>query len=109
MYPRAEIYEDILIYLGNGRMYGLELQKKIEACRDLVIARDDFYQTLKRLRADKMIVMDKNENISGRLRHYYRISEEGRMLAAKIIEKRSKCVEIYAEQCKYYGAMIPNE
>ncbi len=79
----------ILAVLWQGKLYGLEIIRDLEARSDLVIAEGTVYPALARLRREGLIDGKWEEGDSGHPRRYYKLTAAGRTRAL-ILAKRSQ-------------------
>lgn len=68
----------VLACLWDGRLYGLEILRRLEEGSDLVVAEGTVYPVLSRLRADKLVDAEWVESDSGHPRKYYSLTAAGR-------------------------------
>ena len=68
----------ILASLWSGRLYGLEILRRLEADSDLIVAEGTVYPLLSRLKALGLVASEWVESDSGHPRKYYRLTPAGR-------------------------------
>jgi PadR family transcriptional regulator, regulatory protein PadR len=68
----------VLAALWSGRLYGLELIRRLETDAKLAVAEGTLYPLLSRLRADGQLAAEWVEADAGHPRKYYRLTPEGR-------------------------------
>ena len=68
----------ILAVLWNGRLYGLEILRRLADDSDLVLAEGTIYPVLNRLRIDGLIDAAWEQSDSGHPRKYYELTPAGR-------------------------------
>jgi PadR family transcriptional regulator PadR len=68
----------VLAALWSGRLYGLELIRRLETDAKLAVAEGTLYPLLNRLRADGQLAAEWVEAEAGHPRKYYRLTPEGR-------------------------------
>jgi PadR family transcriptional regulator len=71
----------ILASLWDGKLYGLEILRHLEADSDLVIAEGTVYPLLSRLKAEGLLDSEWVEAEAGHPRKYYRLTSAGRRRA----------------------------
>ena len=67
---------------GNQHGYGIITDVKAISAGRVQLKAGTLYAALERLRADKLIEVDREEIVDSRLRRYYRLAPEGRVLLA---------------------------
>lgn len=72
----------ILASLWNGRLYGLEILRRLEQNSDLVVAEGTIYPLLSRLKDEGLLQSEWVEAAAGHPRKYYRLTSAGRRRAA---------------------------
>ncbi len=68
----------ILATLWEGRLYGLEIIRRLESDSDLVVTEGTIYPVLNRLREDGVVRSEWEESDSGHPRKYYSLTPAGR-------------------------------
>ena len=68
----------VLASLWDGRLYGLEILRRLEENSNLVVAEGTVYPVLNRLRADRLVASEWVESDSGHPRKYYALTAAGR-------------------------------
>ena len=68
----------VLAALWSGRLYGLELIRKLEADAQLSVPEGTLYPLLNRLRAEGQVDAEWVEAEAGHPRKYYRLTRDGR-------------------------------
>jgi PadR family transcriptional regulator PadR len=74
----------ILAALWEGRLYGLEILRHLEANSDLIVVEGTVYPLLSRLRALGLVESQWVESDSGHPRKYYRLTDAGRLRAVEM-------------------------
>lgn len=74
----------ILASLWNGRLYGLEILRQLEAGASLALSAGTIYPLLARLKADGLIESEWVETDLVHPRKYYRLTEAGRVRSAEM-------------------------
>lgn len=67
-----------LATLWNGRMYGLEIIRRLESQSQLALAEGTIYPILNRLKAEAMVTSQWVEAEAGHPRKYYELTDAGR-------------------------------
>jgi PadR family transcriptional regulator len=68
----------VLAALWSGRLYGLELIRKLERDAQLAVPEGTLYPLLNRLRAEGQVTSEWVEADAGHPRKYYRLTADGR-------------------------------
>jgi PadR family transcriptional regulator, regulatory protein PadR len=68
----------ILAILWQGRRYGLEIVRELEARSDLIVAEGTVYPVLSRLSKEGLLAAEWQESDSGHPRKYYSLTAAGR-------------------------------
>ena len=68
----------ILATLWDGKLYGLEILKRLESDSDLVISEGTVYPLLSRLKAMELVRSEWVESDAGHPRKYYALTPAGR-------------------------------
>jgi PadR family transcriptional regulator PadR len=68
----------VLAALWSGRLYGLELIRRLEADAQLTVPEGTLYPLLSRLRAEGQVDAEWVEAEAGHPRKYYRLTPDGR-------------------------------
>jgi PadR family transcriptional regulator, regulatory protein PadR len=71
----------ILAALWDGRLYGLEILRRLENDSDLIVVEGTIYPLLTRLKALGLLESEWVESDSGHPRKYYRLTASGRRRA----------------------------
>ena len=74
----------ILAALWDGRLYGLEILRRMETDSDLVISEGTVYPLLTRLKTLGLVDSEWVESDSGHPRKYYRLTAAGRQRAREM-------------------------
>jgi PadR family transcriptional regulator PadR len=74
----------ILASLWGGRLYGLEILRRLENGSDLIVAEGTVYPLLSRLKALGLLASEWVESDSGHPRKYYRLTPAGRQRALEM-------------------------
>jgi PadR family transcriptional regulator PadR len=80
----------ILGSLWDGKLYGLEILRRLEADSDLVIAEGTVYPLLSRLKAEGLLDSEWVEAEAGHPRKYYRLTAAGRRRAQAMAQMWSR-------------------
>jgi PadR family transcriptional regulator PadR len=80
----------ILLSLWQGRRYGLEIIRELEARSDLIVAEGTVYPVLNRLRAEGLIDAEWQESDSGHPRKYYSLTADGRQRTVLLARESSE-------------------
>ena len=76
----------ILASLWDGKLYGLEILRHLEANSDMVVVEGTVYPLLSRLRALGLLESEWVESDSGHPRKYYRLTVAGRQRALEMAQ-----------------------
>jgi len=76
----------ILASLWGGRLYGLEILRRLENGSDLVVSEGTVYPLLNRLRLSGLVESEWVESGSGHPRKYYQLTAAGREQAAAMAQ-----------------------
>src|SRR5580692_8920059 len=74
----------MLAALWEGRLYGLEILRRLESDSDLIVAEGTVYPLLTRLKALGLIESEWVESDSGHPRKYYWLTASGRQRALEM-------------------------
>jgi PadR family transcriptional regulator PadR len=74
----------ILASLWGGRLYGLEILRRLESGSDLVVSEGTVYPLLSRLKSLALVDSEWVESDGGHPRKYYRITAAGRQRAQEM-------------------------
>lgn len=74
----------VLASLWEGRLYGLEILRRLESDSDLIVAEGTVYPLLTRLKALGLIESEWVESDSGHPRKYYWLTSPGRQRALEM-------------------------
>src|SRR6202158_5004930 len=74
----------ILASLWGGRLYGLEILRRLENDSDLIVAEGTVYPLLTRLKALGLVESEWVESDSGHPRKYYKLTSLGRQRALEM-------------------------
>lgn len=74
----------ILAALWNGRLYGLEILRELEARSELIVVEGTVYPLLNRLRSLGLVESEWVESSSGHPRKYYRLTPAGQQRALEM-------------------------
>ena len=74
----------ILAALWDGRLYGLEILRRLESASDLIVSEGTVYPLLNRLRALGLIQGEWVESESGHPRKYYGLTAPGKERALQM-------------------------
>lgn len=75
-----------LATLWSGRLYGLEIIRRLESRSQLVLAEGTIYPILNRLKADGFLTSEWVEAEAGHPRKYYSLTEAGRVRLRRMAE-----------------------
>ena len=75
-----------LATLWGGRMYGLEMIRRLESRSQLALAEGTIYPILNRLKAEGMLTSEWVEAEAGHPRKYYALTDEGRKRLRQMAE-----------------------
>ena len=71
----------VLAILWPGRLYGLEILRRLDADAGMAIPEGTIYPLLSRMKADGLVDSEWVEADAGHPRKYYRLTDEGRRRA----------------------------
>lgn len=74
----------VLASLWRGRLYGLEILRRLERESQLVVAEGTVYPLLSRLKTERLLDSEWVESNGGHPRKYYRLTPTGRRRAAEM-------------------------
>jgi PadR family transcriptional regulator, regulatory protein PadR len=74
----------ILASLWGGKLYGLEILRRLESGSDLVVSEGTVYPLLSRLKSLALVDSEWVESEGGHPRKYYRLTAEGRQRALEM-------------------------
>ena len=80
----------ILAALWDGRLYGLEILRRLESDSDLVVSEGTVYPLLSRLRALDLVRSEWVEANTGHPRKYYALTAAGKKRALEMTETWSR-------------------
>jgi PadR family transcriptional regulator PadR len=69
----------VLATLWNGRLYGLEMLRRLEAQAGLTVPEGTIYPLLSRLKAEGLVASEWVEAEAGHPRKYYSLTDRGRI------------------------------
>lgn len=72
----------ILAALSGGKLYGLEILRRLESASNLIVSEGTVYPLLSRLKAEGALDSEWVESEAGHPRKYYRLTSAGRRRAA---------------------------
>jgi PadR family transcriptional regulator, regulatory protein PadR len=72
----------ILAVLSSGKLYGLEILRRLEATSNLIVSEGTVYPLLSRLKSEGVLDSEWVESEAGHPRKYYRLTPAGRRRAA---------------------------
>jgi len=75
-----------LATLWSGRMYGLEIIRRLESRSQLALAEGTIYPILNRLKAEGMVTSQWVEAEAGHPRKYYELADAGRKRLAQMAD-----------------------
>ena len=75
----------VLASLWEGRLYGLEILRRLESDSDLIVAEGTVYPLLTRLKALGLVESEWVESDSGHPRKYYWLTSPGRQRALEMV------------------------
>ena len=68
----------VLASLGEGRLYGLEILRRLESDSDLIVSEGTVYPLLNRLKTSGLVRSEWVESKSGHPRKYYALAPAGK-------------------------------
>ena len=74
----------VLASLWDGRLYGLEILRRLATDSDLIVGEGTVYPLLSRLKAVGLVASEWVESDSGHPRKYYRLTPPGRRRALEM-------------------------
>ena len=74
----------ILAVLCDGKLYGLEIIRRLESASDLVVSEGTVYPLLSRLKALNLLKSEWVESEGGHPRKYYTLTADGRQRAREM-------------------------
>ncbi len=74
----------ILASLWSGRLYGLEILRRLESDSDLIVSEGTVYPLLNRLKAMGLVTSEWVESDAGHPRKYYSLTSAGRERAREM-------------------------
>jgi PadR family transcriptional regulator PadR len=80
----------ILAALSGGRLYGLEILRRLEASSNLIVSEGTIYPLLSRLKSEGVLDSEWVESEAGHPRKYYRLTSAGRRRAAAMAKMWSE-------------------
>jgi len=89
----------ILACLWPGKLYGLEILRRLESDSDLVLSAGTVYPLLARLKTEKLLESEWVEAEAGHPRKYYRLTSAGRKRAMEM-------TRIWAQFSKNMGHIL---
>lgn len=86
----------VLTVLAGGPQHGYGLLKEIEILSEGTTCPQvgALYRTIDRLEADGYIEIDSEETVDGRLRRYYRITDDGRAQLIEAVEEVTTMADV---------------
>ena len=96
----------ILTALAQGPQHGYGIIQDVRRISGerVALRAGTLYGALERLDADGLIAMDREEVVDGRLRRYYRLTDEG---SARLAEEARRLQESAATALQRLGALRP--
>ena len=76
--------------LWAGRLYGLEIMRRLESDSDLAVSASTLYPLLARMKADGLLESEWVEEETGHPRKYYRLTPAGRRRAIQMARMWSR-------------------
>jgi len=85
----------ILVSLMAGRLHGYAITKRARELSDdrLRIAAGTLYGALDRMVEEGLVVVDAEEEVQGKMRRYYRITQQGEQAAFAEVERMRSAVK----------------
>ena len=83
----------VLASLWDGRLYGLEILRRLEEGSDLVVAEGTVYPVLNRLKTDGLVSAEWVESDSGHPRKYYSLTSAGRKRTLMMARHSAEFIE----------------
>lgn len=80
----------ILGCLWNGKLYGLEILRRLESDSDLVLTASTVYPLLARLKSERLLTSEWVEAEAGHPRKYYQLTPAGRNRAIEMANMWSR-------------------
>jgi PadR family transcriptional regulator, regulatory protein PadR len=74
----------ILAALWDGKLYGLEILRRLESDSDLIVSEGTIYPLLSRLKALELVRSEWVESEAGHPRKYYALTHSGKQRAAEM-------------------------
>jgi PadR family transcriptional regulator, regulatory protein PadR len=74
----------ILAALSGGRLYGLEILRRLESDSDLIVSEGTVYPLLSRLKALELVASEWVESEAGHPRKYYSLTRAGKKRALEM-------------------------
>ena len=93
----------ILAVLWDGRLYGLEILRRLESDSDLVVSEGTVYPLLSRLKVLNLLKSEWVESAGGHPRKYYSLTPEGKQRAK---EMAAVWVRFAASVSKLVGPLV---
>ncbi|MEU4421742.1 PadR family transcriptional regulator [Actinoplanes sp. NPDC024001] len=92
----------ILTALVRTPLHGYGIIKAVEELSGgrVMLKAGTLYAALDRLAADGLIVVDREEAVSGRLRRYYVLSDEGRAVLETAVERLQSNAQVAATRLR---------
>lgn len=83
----------VLASLWDGKLYGLEILRRLEEDSDLIVAEGTVYPVLNRLKADGLVDAEWVESDSGHPRKYYALTSTGRKRTLAMARHSAEFIE----------------
>jgi DNA-binding PadR family transcriptional regulator len=102
---RTEQTFQILTALVDGPLHGYGIIQEVERLSDgrTQLRVGTLYGALDRLTAEGLLVLDREETVSGRLRRYYRLTDAGAQALAADAERLARQASVALERLRKRG------
>ena len=102
---RTEQTFQILTALVDGPLHGYGIIQEVGRLSDgrTRLSVGTLYGALDRLSAEGLLVLDREETVSGRLRRYYRLTDAGAQVLAEEAERIARQAAVALERLKKRG------
>ncbi len=96
----------ILATLWDGRLYGLEILRRLEEDSDLLVTEGTIYPVLNRLKEDGVVRAEWEESDSGHPRKYYSLTAAGRR---RTLTMARESAEFMRQMNRLLGPLLKEE
>ena len=102
---RTELTFQILTALVDGPLHGYGIIQEVGRLSDgrTRLRVGTLYGSLDRLSGEGLLVLDREETVSGRLRRYYRLTDAGAQVLAEEAERIARQAAVALERLKKRG------